>query len=72
MVASKFASDAYSKAFARLLGQAATSNWIVGRCQLSGQVIFDDGDEVILEDAAGMPSEIIVADHTGTFTDYRR
>jgi hypothetical protein len=55
-----------------LLGQTAVSNWIVGRCQLNGQVIFDDGDEVVVENPAGMPVEIIVADHTGTFTDYRR
>jgi hypothetical protein len=72
IVASKFANEFYAVTFARLLGQTAVSNWIVGRCQLNGQVIFDDGDEVVLEDLAGMPVEIIVADHTGTFTDYRR
>jgi hypothetical protein len=70
--ASKFANESYAYAFARLLGQAAATNWIVGRCQLSGQVIFDDGDEVVTENHAGMPVEIIVADHTGTFTDFRR
>ena len=72
VVPSKFSSESYAVAFARMLGQTAASNWIVGRCQLNGQVIFDDGDEVIVEDRAGMPVEIIVADHTGTFTDYRR
>ena len=68
----KFANERYALAFARLLGQTAAANWIVGRCQLNGEVIFDDGDEVIIEDAAGMPAEILVADHTGTFTDFRR
>lgn len=72
VVASKFADETYALTFARLLGETAVPNWIVGRCQLSGQVIFDDGDEVVIEDPAGMPVEIIVADHTGTFTDYRR
>ena len=72
IVASKFANEYYAVTFARLLGQTAVSNWIVGRCQLNGQVIFDDGDEVVVENRAGMPVEIIVADHTGTFTDYRR
>ncbi len=72
IVASKFANESYAVTFARLLGQTAVSNWIVGRCQLNGQVIFDDGDEVVVENRAGMPVEIIVADHTGTFTDYRR
>lgn len=70
--ASKFANESYAVAFARLLGQTAAPNLIVGRCQLSGPVIFDDGDEVIVEDQLGMPMDIVVADHTGTFTDFRR
>jgi len=72
IVASKFANESYAFAFARLLGYAAAPNLIVGRCQLNGQVIFDDGDEVVIENQFGMPVEIIVADHTGTFTDFRR
>ena len=44
---------------------------IVGRCDLAGNPLFDDGDEVLIEDASGMPVEIVVADQTGTFTDYR-
>jgi hypothetical protein len=70
--ASKFANESYAYAFARMLGQAAAVNLIVGRCQLTGQVIFDDGDEVVVENRVGMPVEIIVTDHTGTFTDFRR
>jgi hypothetical protein len=70
--ASKFANESYAYAFARMLGQAAALNLIVGRCQLNGQVIFDDGDEVVIENRVGMPVEIIVTDHTGTFTDFRR
>ncbi len=61
----------YAVALARLLGEAAAPNLIVGRCDNEGRVIFDDGDEVVIEDAAGLPIEIIVADHTGTFGDYR-
>ena len=38
---------------------------------LRNQVLFDDGDEVVLSDAAGLPAEIVVADHTGTFTEYQ-
>ncbi|MBI5685572.1 MAG: hypothetical protein HZC54_10865 [Verrucomicrobia bacterium] len=70
--ASKFANEFYALAFARLLGHAAAPNLIVGRCQLSGQVIFDDGDEVVVENQFGTPIDIVVADHTGTFTDFRR
>ncbi len=33
-------------------------------------MLFDDGDEVLTEDAQGMPVEIKVADQTGTFVDY--
>jgi len=55
---------------ARLLGRAAAPNIIVGRCDLGGNPLFDDGDEVLIEDAEGMPADIVVADHTGTFNDY--
>jgi hypothetical protein len=33
-------------------------------------VLFDDGDEVVLEDEQGIPRDIVVADLTGTFADY--
>ncbi|NUQ66474.1 MAG: hypothetical protein HUU20_28770 [Pirellulales bacterium] len=68
----KFQSDRYAFEFARLLGAAAAPNLIVGRCDLAMRVLFDDGDEVIVEDAAGMPRELVVADQTGTFCDYLR
>ncbi len=62
---------AYAARLARLLGQAAATNMIVGRCDLQGRVIFDDGDEVVVEDHCGMPTDIVVSDQTGTFGDYR-
>ena len=62
---------AFAVALARLLGMAAASNIIVGRCDDLDKVMFDDGDEVLIEDAAGMPLEIIVADQTGTFWDFQ-
>jgi hypothetical protein len=34
-------------------------------------VVFDDGDEVVVENDAGLPVDIIVADQMGTFNDYR-
>lgn len=67
---------AYSVAFAHLLGRAAAPNIIVGRCNDDGSVLFDDGDEVVIEepsrDGNGVcrPVDIIVADHTGTFSNY--
>ena len=44
---------------------------IVGRCDLQGRVVFDDGDEVVIENEHGLPVEIVVADQMGTFADYR-
>lgn len=67
----KYANETYSLTLARLLGKAAASNLIVGRARLGSlDVVFDDGDEVIVEDANGLPSELIVADHSGAFVDY--
>jgi len=68
----RFENDTFALEFARLLGRAAASNMIVGRCDLRGKVLFDDGDEVLLENEDGLPVEIVVADLTGTFTDYYR
>lgn len=72
MARHKFENDRFAFEFARLLGAAAASNLIVGRSDLDQRILFDDGDEVIVEDATGMPAELIVADQTGTFNDYVR
>jgi hypothetical protein len=68
----KFANHDYALRFALLLGQAAAPNFIVGRASLDLRVLFDDGDEVLLEDAQGMPNKIVVNDLTGAFVDYQR
>ncbi|MGA2481005.1 MAG: hypothetical protein ABSG63_19855 [Spirochaetia bacterium] len=65
-----FASEEFTLECARLLGVAAAPNLIVGRCDLRGVPLFDDGDEVMIADSRGMPADIVVADHTGTFNDY--
>ncbi len=68
----RFQDPAFALAFARLLGEAAAPNIIVGRCDHRGNVLFDDGDEVILEDDDNRPVSLVVADQTGTFSDYAR
>ncbi len=68
----RFEDEQFAIRFATLLGRAAAPNLILGRADLHGGVVFDDGDELIVEDAEGMPTEIVVADPTGTFTDYHR
>ena len=65
-----FESGEFAERCARLLGQAAAPNIVVGRCDRSGSPLFDDGDEVMLLDPEGMPRDIVVTDHTGTFNDY--
>ncbi len=66
----RYQNSQYALQFAALLGRTAATNIIVGRMNLQNRVLFDDGDEIMLEDEAGMPIEIVVADHTGTFVDY--
>ncbi|MCD4727361.1 MAG: hypothetical protein K8R46_06860, partial [Pirellulales bacterium] len=67
----KMAAPAFASRFARLLGRAAASNMIVGRYDDSrGYVVFDDGDEIVIEDENGLPVKIVVADQTGTFVAY--
>jgi hypothetical protein len=66
----RFESLEYSLRFARLMGEAAATNLIVGRSHPSGYVYFDDGDEVIIEDKDHMPAEIVVADPTGAFNNF--
>ncbi|MGO9308310.1 MAG: hypothetical protein ACLQDL_04730 [Spirochaetia bacterium] len=65
-----FESKEFAVRCAHLLGQAAAPNIVVGRCDRTGSPLFDDGDEVMVLDTEGMPHDIVVADHTGTFNDY--
>ncbi|MBM4092864.1 MAG: hypothetical protein FJ276_26170 [Planctomycetes bacterium] len=65
----RFQRDGYALRFARLLGQAAAPNMIVGRCGREGSVVFDDGDELAVEDANGLPHEIVLSDQMGTFSN---
>jgi len=65
-----FDSTEFALSCARLLGHAAAPNIVAGRCDRTGSPLFDDGDEVMVLDSEGMPRDIVVADHTGTFNDY--
>jgi hypothetical protein len=68
--ARKLRDGAYAIVFARLLGQAAATNLILGRAELTGQALFDVGDELVIEDEKGQPTNIAVGDHVGTFVDW--
>ena len=69
----KLTNSLYATRFARVLGGAAASSLIVGR-SLDGGItpVFDDGDELVCEDTLGLPSQILVADHSGAFGEYEQ
>jgi len=71
MPARKLHDAGYAVEFARLFGQAAASNLVLGRAELTGEAVFDVGDELVIEDAQGHPVEIAVTDHVGTFADWQ-
>ena len=66
----RYARPGYANRLAALLGRAAASSLIVGRSLENARPAFDDGDEVVLEGLDGLPDEILVADHSGAFTEY--
>jgi hypothetical protein len=68
--AAKLANPTYATSFALLLGQAAACNIILGRAELSGEIVFDLGDEILVENLSGLPAQIVVSDHVGTFVDW--
>ncbi len=67
----RYADPEFNRRLARLLGDAAAVNLIVGRADLAQRVMFDDGDEVIIEDGQGLPGQLLVSDNTGSFSDYK-
>jgi hypothetical protein len=71
---SKYLKPGYADRLAWLLGRAAAANLIVGRAQEgTRQVLFDDGDEVIMENpVSGLPDRLLVSDPSGAFADYQR
>jgi hypothetical protein len=67
----RFENPEFALRFAELLGRAAAPNLIVCRRDLDGTVLFDDGDEVLIEGEDGLPVNLLVAESTGAFADYK-
>ncbi|HEY5911547.1 MAG TPA: hypothetical protein VJA21_13185 [Verrucomicrobiae bacterium] len=67
----RYSRPGYAPKLASLLGQVAAAALIVGRSFDSTRPAFDDGDEVVREDDNGLPSEILLGDHSGAFTEYQ-
>lgn len=70
----KYKNKDYSHKFGWVLGKAAAANMIIGRTKSEIPntlfVLFDDGDEIVVEDDNGIPSYIIIGDPTGSFGNY--
>jgi len=67
----RYARPGYALKLATLIGQAAAAGMTVGRSLDGARPAFDDGDEVLREGDDGLPSEVLVGDHSGAFTEYK-
>jgi len=67
----KYRNPAWAQKFAFLMGQAAAVDLIVGRrSSVTKEMLFDRQYEVVRTGEDGLPSEILVTDHAGSFVDY--
>jgi hypothetical protein len=67
----RYAQPGFIQHLAELLAVAAGASLILGRaCPRTGKLRFDDGDEVIQFDADGFPVHLVIAETTGSFTNY--
>jgi hypothetical protein len=68
----RYGRPGYALKLAALLGSAAVASMIVGRALDSGhRPVFDDGDEVAQDGEDGLPSAVMVSDHSGAFGEYK-
>lgn len=68
----RFRNPAFAKAFATLMGRAAALDMIVGRAATeTGELIFDQVHEVLIPGADGIPGNVVVTDHAGSFVKYQ-
>ena len=67
----KYHNPAFAQSFAFLMGQAAAVDMIVGRrSSVTDELLFDKNYEVVKLDAEGIPAEIAITDHAGSFVNY--
>lgn len=56
---------------ATILGSAAAFTLVLGRASpRTGQIFYDDGDELVQFDACAMPKRLVIIETTGSFTDW--
>jgi len=67
----RYRNPAFAQAFAFLLGEAAATDMIVGRCSsVTGELLFDHDYEVLKVGPDGLPVELTITDHAGSFVNY--
>jgi hypothetical protein len=67
----RYAKEGFIVRLAYLLGKAAAVSLTLGRaCPRTRHVFFDDGDEIIQFDDQGLPARLVIAETTGSFTDW--
>ena len=68
---SKCRNPAWAVEFARLMGRAAAIDMVVGRrSSVTGEMLFDTNYEVVQVGEDGLPEEVKITDHAGSFVDY--
>ena len=68
---SKYRNPAWANSFASLMGAAAAIDIVVGRRSTeTGELLFDRNYEVVVQGADGLPAEVKVTDHAGSFVEY--
>ena len=68
----KFRNPAFAMRFARLMGEAAAVDLVVGRSSsVTHETLFDNYYEVVIMGDDGLPAEIRVTDHAGSFVNYQ-
>ena len=69
----KYRNPAWALKFAFLMGQAAATDMVVGRCSTtSGAIRFDKNYEVVQIGEDGLPERILITDHAGSFGNYEK
>lgn len=67
----KYRNPAWAQKFAFLMGAAAAVDMLVGRrSSVTKELLFDKNYEVVKQGEDGLPAEIIITDHAGSFVNY--
>ena len=70
---SRFHNPAFAQSFASLMGEAAALDMVVGRRNsVTKELMFDQYYEVLRLGEDGLPEEVKITDHAGSFVDYER